>query len=400
MKIVFVMTQSLDSPSGLGRYWPLAKELARMGYDLEVLALHYNWQKLSKKKFNKSGVKVNYVGQMHVLKEGSQKSYFSPTRFAYVSLLATFKLARALAKSDADIIQLCKAQPFNVLAAKMSHRGRPVYCDCDDFEAETNRFSHAWQRKIVRYFEDGIVNGVNGLTVNTKFSQTRYQELGFPIERICYVPNGVDRRRFANPIDRRAIRKKWQITASTPVITYIGTLGLGSHPIDLLLKAMSRVIERHPSARLLLVGGGEDYEQLQLRAKKIGVEEVTTFTGRVAPDEIPNYIAISTMTVDPVNDDLIARARSPLKILESLAMGVPVVTGDVGDRRALLKSGHLGLLVPPGNPISLFEGITYLLDNRKVLDEMSKMALSTREELYWDNLVDQFVRIYGMNVYP
>ena len=41
MKIAFMLTQSLDSPSGLGRYGPLARELARMGHAVEVFALHY-----------------------------------------------------------------------------------------------------------------------------------------------------------------------------------------------------------------------------------------------------------------------------------------------------------------------------------------------------------------------
>ena len=31
MRIIFLLTQDLESPSGLGRYWPLAKELARLG---------------------------------------------------------------------------------------------------------------------------------------------------------------------------------------------------------------------------------------------------------------------------------------------------------------------------------------------------------------------------------
>ena len=44
MKIAFVLTQSLDSPSGIGRYGPIARVLARGGYDIELIALHYAWR--------------------------------------------------------------------------------------------------------------------------------------------------------------------------------------------------------------------------------------------------------------------------------------------------------------------------------------------------------------------
>ncbi len=65
-RIVFVLTQSLDSPSGLGRYGPLARELAQRGHEIELLALHPDWTSLSNPKYTDNGVKVHYVSQMHV----------------------------------------------------------------------------------------------------------------------------------------------------------------------------------------------------------------------------------------------------------------------------------------------------------------------------------------------
>ncbi len=69
------------------------------------------------------------------------------------------------------------------------------------------------------------------------------------------------------------------------------------------------------------------------------------------------------VSVEPVYDDLAARARSPLKILESLAVGTPVVAGDVGDRREMLYDGQAGLLVKPGDSDALATGILALLQD-------------------------------------
>ncbi len=394
MKIAFVLTQSLDSPSGLGRYGPLARELVKLGYEVEVIALHYDWQQLPQKSFIDQGVNVKYVGQMHVQKKGSYKTYFSPSKLLWVALTSTLRLAQAVSQSDADIIHLGKPQPFNVLAAKYGRRGRPLFCDCDDYEAETNKFSQAWQKRIVRYFEDSIAHMANGLTVNTQFLQKRFQKLGFPANKILYVPNGIEQSRFANKRIDPKIYQKWEIDATKPIILYVGTLGLLSHPVDLLLQAFKIVQKAKPSTQLLLVGGGEDYDKLQQMATQLEIAHQTRFIGRVAPEEIPTYFALATVSVDPVYDDLIAKARSPLKIVESLAMGTPVVTGDVGDRAQMLLNGRLGLTVSPGSTITLAEGILSLLNQPERRMQMSNAALREKDRWYWERLVTDFAKVY------
>ncbi|HFQ93302.1 MAG TPA: glycosyltransferase WbuB, partial [Anaerolineae bacterium] len=200
MKIAFLLTQSLSSPSGLGRYGPLAREIVNLGHNVEIIALHPAWDTLHKKSFNDNGVHINYVGQMHVMKKGSRKTYYKPSQLLWISMKAVTHMAKALRQSDAEIIHICKPQPFNVLAAKLGSKTRPVFCDCDDYEAETNRFTYNWQRAIVRYFEDNIVNFVKGITTNTQFTHQRYTQLGFPSNRISYIPNGVERNRFCLPV--------------------------------------------------------------------------------------------------------------------------------------------------------------------------------------------------------
>ncbi len=394
LKIALVMTQSLDSPSGLGRYGPLARELTRLGHSIEVLALHYDWANLSRKTFVEAGVSVTYAGQMHVRKAGSRKTYFGPGQLLWVSLTSTLNLARAVARSQADVIQLCKPQPINALAVKLGRRERPVFCDCDDYEAQTNRFSGEWQRRVVTYFEDGVARYAAGLTVNTRFSFERYVALGFPSQHIKYVPNGVERSRFARTTQTAHLRKKWQLAEVEPMIVYVGTIGLLSHPVDLLLAAFAQVVQVVPKARLMLVGGGEDFDRVQDLARQLNIDRQMIFTGRVAPDEVPDYYALATVTVDPVQDDLIAQARSPLKVLESLAMGTPVITGDVGDRRELLQCGQLGVLVKPGDSQALAAGLLDVLRQPERRADLARAALAQRERWYWDQLVHDFVQVY------
>jgi glycosyltransferase involved in cell wall biosynthesis len=397
MHIAWVLTQSLESPSGLGRYWPLAQELARLGQQVSIIAPHHNWTTEVPRHTVREGVDVWCSGQMHVRKIGSRKEYFSPTQLLILALREAVASARLLRRLNPDVIQLGKPQPINVVAAKLARRGQPVFCDCDDYEAQTNRFSGDWQRRVVTYFEDGVAQYAAGLTVNTRFTFARYVALGFPAQRIRYVPNGVDRARFARTIQAAQLRKKWQIAESDPVIVYVGTLGLQSHPVDLLLTAFQQVVQVVPQARLLMVGGGEDFDRVQNLARQLNIDQATCFTGRVAPEEVPDYFSLATVSVDPVRDDLIAKARSPLKVLESLAVGVPVVTGDVGDRREMLRDGQLGVLVSAGDSPALAVGLLTLLQHPERRAAMARAARAQCEHWYWDQLVHDFSKIYEVS---
>jgi glycosyltransferase involved in cell wall biosynthesis len=90
-----------------------------------------------------------------------------------------------------------------------------------------------------------------------------------------------------------------------------------------------------------------------------------------------------------------ARARCPLKILESLAMGTPVVTGDAGDRREMLQDGAAGKLVAPGHVEALADGITHLLLDSDLRIDMGHRAKEAVQAYFWDTLVNQFLKAYG-----
>lgn len=394
MKIAFVLTQSLDSPSGLGRFGPVARELAKKNNSVEIIALHHDWEQLEIKSYEEDGVIVRYVGQMHVRKRGNQKTYFNPLQLLWISFLSTIQLTRAVYQSNANVLHLGKPQPYNMLAVKFARRGRSVYCDCDDYEAETNKFNNIWQKKIVRYFEDAAIKIASKLTTNTTFTQKRYIGLGYPEKDIYLIPNGVERARFDKPIAPNKIYQQWEISPDSPLIMYVGTIGLTSHPINLLLEALPDIIQHCPTAKLMFVGGGEDFQPLQVEAKRLGVEKNCVFTGRVPAESIPDYLAAATVSVDPVYDDLTAKARSPLKILESLTMGTPVVTSDVGDRRQSLDNGQFGVLVSPGSSTALAQGIVSLIKDEQLRNEMSKRALAAREQWFWDKLALKFIQVY------
>jgi glycosyltransferase involved in cell wall biosynthesis len=85
-----------------------------------------------------------------------------------------------------------------------------------------------------------------------------------------------------------------------------------------------------------------------------------------------------------------------LKLFEAMAIGVPVVTADVGDRREHLGGGQAGLIVRPGSSEALAEGLLTLLSDPGRRQAMGDRGRELAAHYYWDVQVCQFARVYEL----
>ena len=398
MKILFLLTQDLESPLGIGRIWPLAKELAKCGHQVRIAALHSRWHELTERRFEREGVVVQYVGPMHVRKVGSQKVYYSMLGLVYIALRACWALTRAALAQKVDIIHVGKPHPMNGIAGLLAKRLRGgILCvDCDDYEAASNRFGAGWQRKVVAFFEQNIPRRAQVVTTHSQFMWDKLAAWGCPPDRIHFLPNGVDRERFAppRPEEVEALGKKLGLQGRQ-VVAYLGTLSLANHPVNLLLEAFALLLKRLPEAILLLVGGGDDFERLKEMAQQLGVERGVVFSGRVAAGEVPRYYALADVTVDPVYDDDAAKGRLPLKMFESWAMGVPFVTSPVGERLRLAGDPPAILLAQPAGDVqALALSIQSVLTSVDLADSLRNRGLERVKDFSWDLLARELESVY------
>ena len=397
MKILFLLTQDLESPSGLGRYAPMARELSRLGHQVRVAALHSNYEELGTKSYTQDAVYINYVAPMHVRKLGSLKTYYSPLRLAGIAGRATWALGGAAMRSGADIIHIGKPHPMNSLAGVAGKilQGRRLILDCDDYEAGVGHFRSAWEKRGVVYFEDRMPLHVDQVTTNTYFTRQRLEDLGVPAGKITYISNGVDRSRFGPAESTALLDLREQLgIQNRRVVTFVGSLSRPGHPVELLFAAFQSIIQQIPESILLIVGGGDDYERLQAQADEMGIRQSVIFTGRVPPHLVSLYYHLADVSVDPVQDDGAARGRSPLKLFESWACGAPFVSCDAGDRRILLGDPPAGLLAHPGDPASLAVEIGKVLSDAGLAMTLRQRGLERVEDFYWDVLVKDLEQVY------
>lgn len=359
--------------------------------------LHPTWDRLTRRESHERDVSLRYVGQMHVYGYPGARRSFGPARLLSVSLRSALALAAGAIHSRAEVIQIAKPQPINGFAGLLAARvcGARMLVDCDDYEAGANRFAAAWQQRMVALWEERLPRFAAGVSVNTRFMQRYCEEHAVAAERICYVPNGVRDAQFGPPnrAHVQALRAALGLE-SHPTLIYFGAISTIAHGVGLLLEAFARVLHELPQARLMLVGDGDDRPALQAHSAELGIAHAVIWAGSVAPEALPVYLGLAEASCDPVVDTPAMAARSPLKIVESLAQGLPVITGDVGDRRELIGASA-GLIVAPGDASALAAGITTLLSDQRMRTTMANAAREQAEKLRWERIVAPWVRMVG-----
>ncbi|MDF1520271.1 MAG: glycosyltransferase family 4 protein [Brevefilum sp.] len=390
--VLFLLTQDLESPSGLGRYFPISKYLAKQGFSVNIAALHSNYASLNTRTMVKEGVKVHYVAQMHIKKENNRTTYFNPLQLFWHVIKATWRLFLFVLKNPADTIVIGKPHPMNSIAGILGGylKNSKIVLDCDDYEAASNYFSSKWQQRIVRFFEDKTPRFVHKITTNTFFNKERMIALGVPPEKIHYLPNGVDPDRFKN-IDKNKVDEivdRLNLSGKQ-IIAYIGSLNLSNHPVDLLIDAFKLVSEANENAALIIVGAGKDLEKLKDLSIDLGIKDKVFFEGRVDPEMVANYYELADVTVDPVYDTDSAKGRCPLKMFESWLTGTPFVTSNVGDRKLLSGDLPTAMLTLPGDASDLAIKIRNIIDNQNLTLELRQNSLKTVGQFYWKSLVKE-----------
>lgn len=132
------------------------------------------------------------------------------------------------------------------------------------------------------------------------------------------------------------------------------------------IEAMKKIASEFPQARALLVGDGQERANLEQQVRLLGLEKHVVFLG--TRHDVPDVLRAIDVFVLPT----VTREGLPLSIAEAMACEKPVVATDVGGVPEAIVPGATGVLVPPGHPDALAEGILYLLRNPELAKKMGR----------------------------
>lgn len=133
-------------------------------------------------------------------------------------------------------------------------------------------------------------------------------------------------------------------------VAYLGTLASERH-LEVLVDTLSELGRRGTIAKLLLVGDSDDPEdrnRLRQRAQQLGLLDQIEITGYLPRAEALERIRTADICVSPIFPSPLFDGASPTKLVEYLALGIPVVANRHPDQDLVLHESRAGISVPWG----------------------------------------------------
>ena len=251
--------------------------------------------------------------------------------------------------------------------------------------------------RLSRALETWVLRRADAVTTICDGLRRDIVSRGIPQDKVTVIPNAVDPVRFRTDGRRNPVLARRLQLDGADVVGFIGSF-YGYEGLDLLVRALPRMLEQKPSVRLLLVGGGyqEEEQALKQQAIALGIADKIVFAGRVPHAEVPDYYNLVDAFVYPRHRTRLTETVTPLKPLEAMAQGRAVVASDVGGHRELIRDGETGRLFQAGNADALADAVIGLLKDRDATAAMrAKARRFVEAERNWAASVRRYAEVYA-----
>ncbi len=222
--------------------------------------------------------------------------------------------------------------------------------------------------------------------------QSYVRDCGASPDHIYVVPNGVALARYAPRYAGNAIH----VERGPFTIGFVGSLKPW-HGMSDLGRAFSLARAVEPQCRLLVIGDGPARDSLTDHLSPEAAASVE-FTGEVPHSEIPAQLARMNVGVAPY-PQLDNFYFSPLKVMEYMAAGLPVLASRVGDLSSWVTHGRTGYLYPSGDTGALAEGMVTLARSPTRCAQLGNAARRrVAQQNTWQHVVSQITSLANSNV--
>lgn len=265
-------------------------------------------------------------------------------------------------------------------------RGR-LLVDTDDWEAGWND-RLAYPRWLTAFFagqEGWCLRHADAVTAASCWLVDLAAGLRHDTHRVCHLPNGVD---ASSPVIPRP-----------PAAPHVPTALLYTRFVEVpprrVLRVWHAVRQLLPDARLIVVGDSLRAGAARQLAGLAGPDIGLRCLGWVPAQALPGVLAGADVAWVPSPHTLVARARCPVKLVELMQAGLPVVADASGEVLTYVRHGVDGVLVTAGDDDATAKSLVDLLTDRTRAQAYGQAAAArVHAEFTWEHLVPRVQRLY------
>lgn len=160
-----------------------------------------------------------------------------------------------------------------------------------------------------------------------------------------------------------------------------------------LFKAFYLIKEKYSDLRIVVVGQDINQKYFEDFIDKIGIRERVKFKGRKSNKYVLDKMKKASIYVMPS-----IKEGFGIVFLEAMLCGTPVIGGNVGGTKELIKNGKNGFLVNPGDYKDLTEKISVIIDDDLIREKFIKNGIKIVKEFTVEKMVDKTLASY-QNIY-
>lgn len=374
MNIHIITTHSSNkSPGSFFRPYEIASNLITLGINAKIFTTYFedsiNYTKahlepLSKKKFLTSS---NFLSKYYKLR---CNRIFSDSPFDKFLIWNSKYIASRFENSikiKPEIIQ--GEQEVGALAAiKVGKKKKiPIVSDIHNILPEELMVNGYIKPDGVVYnnmmkIENNIVNNSDGIiAVNEYMKEYLISKFNLDPQKIIILPPGGEKL-----FDEKNTELKFQNKQKK--VIFAGQVNQNAH-VDLFLKSIPIVLKTHKNIKFLIAEKGTYLKKAKQLSKQLSINpEFYWFNSRTQARELLKTCHIGIL---PSSNDIPRKLGTPLKLLEYVSFGIPVVANDIGSWSKIIEEEKIGILTND-DPQEFSDAVCKLLDDKKLYQQMQK----------------------------
>jgi len=228
------------------------------------------------------------------------------------------------------------------------------------------------------------------IATNESYRRIAIQRGRMPVERVFVVRTGpnLERMKIIEPI--RALKNGRRY-----LVGYAGLMGK-QDGIDYLLRAVAHIVHdmKREDVQFVLMGTGDEFDNVCEYASELGVDEYVTFAGHVGDDRLLQFLNTADVCVgcDVAND--LNDKSTMIKIMEYMAVAKPIVQFDLAEGR--YSAGGSSLYAKGNDERDLAAKIVELLDDPEARARMGRLGRRrVLDTLAWNYEVPKLLAAYA-----
>jgi len=259
---------------------------------------------------------------------------------------------------------------------------KPVLIKIDDAIYEKAKGIKKIQRRVEKMYNSKTLQNADKVLVMNDFTKKLVNEYyNVSDNKISIVTNGTDLEKF------------YKTTENNKRVIFSGAM-YHHRGVDVLLDCASKVIDEINDVEFLLLGDGPEMTKLQEFVSKNNLSKNIIFKGWVQREEIPEFLAKSSIGIGPLRSTDVTKGALPIKVLEYMASSLPVLAMKGTLPEDILKDEVNGYVIQNSNELA--QKIIHILKNNDLQNQMGKNSNEMVQKFDWKNVAESIISEYQL----